>query len=135
MLRPAHRTIRRCPPPSEAFVDRLAGAFTDLISDAEDMLYVGGTAHLSWRAIYTTSLQINELMRPIESVASRLEGTALSIERVRCLCANWPRERIPAMRSLALVAASYGVAQLEAWRRVGNWSSAYGLRRRDQDRV
>ncbi|HEY5260688.1 MAG TPA: heat-inducible transcriptional repressor HrcA [Solirubrobacteraceae bacterium] len=93
------------------FVERLAPAFRGLTSETEDTLYVDGTAHLLSDRRVGDITQINELMSLLERrvVLLRVLRAALGESDVYVRIGR--ENEIPAMRSLAFVAASYGLAR------------------------
>jgi heat-inducible transcriptional repressor len=94
-----------------AFVDRLAPAFGSIKSEIEDTLYVDGTAHLlSSRAIGDLA-EMNELMSMLERRAALLRVLRVALGESDVYVRIGRENEIPAMHSLALVAAGYGVAQ------------------------
>jgi heat-inducible transcriptional repressor len=94
-----------------AFVDRLIPAFSSIKSETEDTLYVDGTAHLlSSRAIGDLA-EMNELMSMLERRAALLHVLRVALGGSDVYVRIGRENEIPAMRSLALVAAGYGVAQ------------------------
>jgi heat-inducible transcriptional repressor len=106
-----------------AFLDALAPAFLDLAATAEDSLYVDGAARLLSEEHRQDLSQINELMTMLErraallSVLSSLSNRPLSVRIGAELEA-------PALRSVALVAAGYGLP----WRTLGTVSVLGPLR-------
>lgn len=94
-----------------AFVDRLAPAFGSLAAEAEDTLYVDGTAHLlSGRPLHEIS-EINELMGVLERRVALLHVLRSAIGESGVYVRIGRENEIPAMHSLALVAAGYGIAR------------------------
>ena len=94
-----------------AFVERLAPAFGTLAAEAEDTLYVDGAAHLlSDRRLHDIS-QINELMSVLERRAALLRVLRAAIGESGVYVRIGRENEIPAMHSLALVAAGYGLAR------------------------
>lgn len=94
-----------------AFVDRLAPAFGSIKSEIEDTLYVDGTAHLlSSRAIGDLT-EMNELMSMLERRAALLRVLRIALGESDVYVRIGRENEIPAMRSLALVAAGYGLAR------------------------
>lgn len=94
-----------------AFVDRLAPAFGGIKSESEDTLYVDGAAHLlSSRAIGDLA-EMNELMSMLERRAALLRVLRAAIGESDIYIRIGRENEIPAMRSLALVAAGYGIAR------------------------
>ncbi|HEX4837921.1 MAG TPA: heat-inducible transcriptional repressor HrcA [Solirubrobacteraceae bacterium] len=98
-----------------AFVDRLAPAFDSLARETEDTLYVDGAAHLlSDRRLHDFS-EINELMGLLERRAALLRVLRAALGESDVYVRIGRENEIPAMRSLALVAAGYGLM----WRKLG----------------
>ncbi len=94
-----------------AFLDRLIPAFGDLAAESEHVLYLDGAARLFSEAQLGDVGQINELMELLERRVALLSvlRTALSEPGVYVRIGH--ENEIPAMRSFAMVAAGYGVAQ------------------------
>ncbi len=99
------------PAMERAFLDRLIPAFGDLAVESEHVLYLEGAARLFSEAHLRDVGQINELMELLERRVALLSvlRTALSEPGVYVRIGH--ENEIPAMRSLAMVAAGYGVAQ------------------------
>jgi heat-inducible transcriptional repressor len=94
-----------------AFLDRLAPAFGQLSSDPEETLYVEGAARLLSEVPLEDVTQINELLGMLERRVALL-GVLRSVLGEPGVYVRIGRENeLPAMRSMALVAASYGVPQ------------------------
>lgn len=94
------------------FLQRLAPAFLqDLPSDAESTLFVGGAGHLLAAGQRENIVELNELMSMLEQRVALLSvlRTVLSAPDVYVRIGQ--ENEIPAMRSLSVVAAAYGVAQ------------------------
>jgi heat-inducible transcriptional repressor len=92
------------------FVDRLAPAFGSLACETDDTLYVEGTAHLlSSRGIGDVT-HMNELMNLLERRAALLRVLRAALGESDVYVRIGRENEIPAMRSLALVAAGYGFA-------------------------
>jgi heat-inducible transcriptional repressor len=94
-----------------AFLGRLIPAFGALAAESEHVLYLDGTARLFSEAHVRDVGQINELMELLERRVALLSvlRTALSEPGVYVRIGH--ENEIPAMRSLAMVATGYGVAQ------------------------
>jgi heat-inducible transcriptional repressor len=94
-----------------AFLARLASAFSDISSETEEALYLDGTGRLFSAGKIQDTAQVNELMSLLERRVAllRMLRTALGESDVYVRIGH--ENEIPAMRSLALVAASYGMAQ------------------------
>jgi heat-inducible transcriptional repressor len=101
-----------------AFVEGLAPAFTDLAATAEDTLYVDGTARLLGEHRFQDLSQINELMGMLERRALLLGVLSAALGERDVLVRIGSENETPALRSLALVAAGYGLPQ----RRLGTVS-------------
>jgi heat-inducible transcriptional repressor len=95
----------------QAFVQRLVSAFDDLASDTEDELYVDGTAKLFSGAHIDDAAQLDGLVSLLERrvVLLRVLRVALGAPGVYVRIGH--ENEVPALRSLALVATGYGVAQ------------------------
>jgi heat-inducible transcriptional repressor len=95
----------------QSFVARLLSAFDDLASEAEDELYVDGTARLFSAAQIEDAAQLDGLVSLLERrvVLLRVLRAALSAPGVYVRIGH--ENEVPALRSLALVATGYGVAQ------------------------
>jgi heat-inducible transcriptional repressor len=98
-----------------AFLRRLAPAFDDLGSDAQDALYVEGTARLFSAGQIEDTAQVNGLMSLLERRVALLEVLRAALGEPGVYVRIGNENEIPAMRSLALVATGYGVA----WRKLG----------------
>ena len=100
------------------FLDQLVPAFGGLGSNAEDTLYVEGTARLFADDQLRDTSQINELMSLLERRVALLRVLRVALGESGVYVRIGQENEIPAMRSLAMVAAGYGVAQ----RRLGTVS-------------
>lgn len=91
------------------FLERLVPAFADLGSEAEDELYVEGTARLFSEGQIEDATQLNGLVSLLERrvVLLRVLRAALGEPGVYVRIGH--ENEIPAMRSLALVATGYGL--------------------------
>jgi heat-inducible transcriptional repressor len=94
-----------------AFVDRLTPAFGDFAHDADDKLYVDGAAHLLTHRCIEDIGQINELMSLLERRAALLRVLRAALGESDVYVRIGRENEIPALRSLALVAAGYGLAR------------------------
>lgn len=94
-----------------SFVDRLALAFGDLAAETEDTLYVDGTAHLLSDRRLRDAIQINELMGLLERRVALLRVLRSVLGEPDVYVRIGRENEIPAMRSLAFVAAGYGLAR------------------------
>jgi heat-inducible transcriptional repressor len=105
----------------QRFLERLAPAFTELADTAEHTLYVDGAARLLREHRFQDVSQLNELMALLERRVTLLGvmASALDLRDVRDVVVRIGRENeAPALHSLAMVAASYGLAR----RRLGTVS-------------
>jgi heat-inducible transcriptional repressor len=93
------------------FLERLAPAFNDLGSEDEDTLYVDGTARLLSDDRLQDTAQIKELMRLLERRVALLRVLRAVLGEPGVYVRIGHENEIPAMRSLALVASGYGMAQ------------------------
>jgi len=93
-----------------AFLERFAPAFGELASEDEDAVYVEGTARLLEAGQLDVSTRVNELVDLLERRVAllRVLRTALSEPGVYVRIGR--ENEHPAMHSLALVAAGYGMA-------------------------
>lgn len=96
-----------------AFVERLAPAFSGLAAEAQDTLYVDGAAHLLADRRLNDVDQVNQLMGLLERRAAllRVLRAALSEPSSDVYVRIGRENELPSMRSLALVAAGYGIAR------------------------
>jgi len=101
-------------PTERAFLDGLRPAFTELAATAEQTLYVDGAARLLSEERFQDIPQLNEVVELLERRVSLLGvlRSALTLSgpsevKVRIGAEN----EMPAFRSLALVAAGYGLPQ------------------------
>lgn len=92
------------------FLRRLAPAFGELACEQEDALYVEGAARLFEAAQIADAKDVNELIGLLERRVAllRVLRTALSEPGVYVRIGH--ENELPAMHSLALVAAGYGIA-------------------------
>ncbi len=97
-------------PRERAFVDRLAPAFGGLAAETQDTLYVDGAAHLLAGGRLLDVEQVNQLMTLLERRAALLRALRAALAQSDVYVRIGRENEIPAMRSLALVAAGYGIA-------------------------
>ncbi|HST55670.1 MAG TPA: heat-inducible transcriptional repressor HrcA [Solirubrobacteraceae bacterium] len=100
------------------FLEQLVPAFSGVAADSEDTLYVDGTARLFADDQLRDAVQINELMGLLERRVALLQVLRAALGETGVYVRIGHENEIPAMRSLAMVAAGYGVAQ----RRLGTVS-------------
>jgi heat-inducible transcriptional repressor len=93
----------------QAFLDRLAPAFTALAETAEHSLYVDGAARLFSENRFQDLTQINELMTILERRVALLDLLRAALSERDVLVRIGRENELPALHSLALVAAGYGL--------------------------
>ncbi len=94
-----------------AFLERLAPAFGDLVTEAEDEIYVDGTARLFSAGQMGDAAQLEGLVGLLERRVSLLRVLRAALGEQGVYVRIGRENEIPAMRSLALVATGYGPAQ------------------------
>ena len=94
-----------------SFLQRLALAFGELSSAAEEALYVEGTARLIGAGQIEDTVQVNELMGLLERRVALLGVLRAALGEPGVYVRIGHENEIPAMRSLAMVATGYGVAR------------------------
>jgi heat-inducible transcriptional repressor len=94
-----------------AFLEHLIPAFSDLASRPEDSLYVEGTGRLLSAGQIEDSGQINELMSLLERRVALLRMLRAALGERGVYVRIGRENEIPAMQSLAMVAAGYGMAR------------------------
>jgi heat-inducible transcriptional repressor len=94
-----------------SFLERLIPAFGDLGSEAEEELYVDGTAKLFTSAQMDDVTQLNGLVSLLERRAALLRVLRTALGEPDVYVRIGQENEIPALRSLALVATGYGLAQ------------------------
>jgi heat-inducible transcriptional repressor len=97
--------------PERAFIDELRPAFTDLAETAEDSLYVDGAARLLSEDRFQDLSQINQLMEMLERRVVLLGVLRSALSQREVYVRIGGENELPALRSLAVVAASYGLPQ------------------------
>jgi heat-inducible transcriptional repressor len=96
-------------PGEQAFLARLAPAFTELAETAEHTLYVDGAARLISEHRFQDLSQINELMTILERRVALLDLLRAALSERDVLVRIGSENELPALQSLALVAAGYGL--------------------------
>jgi heat-inducible transcriptional repressor len=91
------------------FLDRLLPAFTELAATAEDSLYVDGAARLLSEHRFQDLSQINELMQLLEGRVALLEMLRTALDERDVIVRIGAENTAPALRSLAMVTAGYGL--------------------------
>jgi len=100
------------PPTEREFLDALAPVFTELEASAQATLYVEGTAKLFTIGRVAEVSELNLLMDMLERRVVLLEVLRSALTAPRDVAVRIGTENeTPALRSLALVAASYGLPQ------------------------
>jgi heat-inducible transcriptional repressor len=95
----------------EAFLAELAPAFTELADTAHDTLYVEGAARLVREHRFQDLSQINGLMQMLEERMALLGLLRTALGSRDVLVRIGRENEVPALSSLALVAANYGLPQ------------------------
>jgi heat-inducible transcriptional repressor len=93
------------------FLERFAPAFGDLGSEAEDSLYVEGTARLFSSVQIEDTGQVNELISLLERRVALLRVLRAALGESGVYVRIGRENELPAMRSLGLVATGYGRAR------------------------
>ena len=93
----------------QAFLEQLEPAFTELADTAQDTLYVDGAARLIAENRVQDLRQINELMTVLERRVALLGVLRVALGERDVLVRIGGENELPALRSLALVAAAYGL--------------------------
>jgi heat-inducible transcriptional repressor len=107
-----------------AFLDGLRPAFTELADTAGNTLYVEGAARLLSEDRFQDLSQLNALMDMLERRAALLSVLSSALGERQVYVRIGGENEAPALRSAALVAASYGLPQ----RRLGTVSVIGPLR-------
>jgi len=95
----------------QRFLEGLAPAFLQLAETAEDSLYLEGTARLVSGQRFADVSQLNELMSMLERRVSLLGVLRSALDSRDVLVRIGAENESPALRSMALVAAGYGLPQ------------------------
>jgi heat-inducible transcriptional repressor len=93
------------------FIEELAPAFRDLAATAEDTLYVDGAHRLVSEYRFHDVSQLNALMEMLERRVSMLGMLTEALDARRLYVRIGGENTEPALQSLSLVAANYGLAQ------------------------
>ncbi|MGH2831646.1 MAG: heat-inducible transcriptional repressor HrcA [Solirubrobacteraceae bacterium] len=94
-----------------AFLDHITSAFGDLADEQHDTLYVDGTAHLLSHGQLMELDQINDLMGLLERRVALLALLREALGKPDVYVRIGQENDNPAMRSMAIIAAGYGVAR------------------------
>jgi heat-inducible transcriptional repressor len=98
-------------PTERAFVEQLAPAFTELAGTAENSLYVDGAARLLSEHRFQDVRQLNALLEALERRVSLLGMLSAALAERDTYVRIGGENEMPALRSLSLVAANYGLPQ------------------------
>ena len=93
------------------FLDALSPVFTDLEEGSQDTLYVDGTARLLSDGRFGDVSELNSLMDMLERRVTLLGMLRTVLNKRDVLVRIGAENDTPALRSLALVAAGYGLPQ------------------------
>jgi heat-inducible transcriptional repressor len=99
------------PATERAFITELAPAFTELAETADDTLYVDGAHRLVSEYRFQDVSQLNALMEMLERRVSMLEVLTAALASRGLYVRIGGENPEPALRSLSLVAANYGLPQ------------------------
>jgi heat-inducible transcriptional repressor len=99
------------PATEKAFVGELASAFLDLAETAEDTLYVDGAHRLMTEYRFQDVSQLNSLMEMLERRVSLLGVLSAALDSRGSYVRIGIENPEPALHSLSLVAANYGLPQ------------------------
>ena len=92
-----------------AFVDGISPAFTSLATSAEVSLYVEGAGRLLSERSLTDRSGLNDLMTMLERRVALLEMLREALDRRDVVVRIGTENETPALRSLSLVTAGYGL--------------------------
>ena len=98
-------------PTERAFIRQLAPAFTQLAETAESTLYVEGAARLLSEHRFQDVSQLNQLLEVLERRVSLLGLLSRALDERDIYVRIGGENEMPALRSLSLVAANYGLPQ------------------------
>lgn len=93
----------------QVFIDELAPAFTELADVAQETLYMGGTARLLTEHRFEDVSHLNDLMELLERRVTLLSILSEALSQRDVYVRIGRENAAPALRSLAVVAASYGL--------------------------
>jgi heat-inducible transcriptional repressor len=96
-------------PTEKDFLDHFAPAFGTLASEAEESLYVEGTARLFSAGQIEDADQVNELIALLERRVALLRVLREALGEPGIYVRIGQENELPAMRSLAVVATGYGI--------------------------
>jgi heat-inducible transcriptional repressor len=93
------------------FLARFAPGFNELAHEGEDAIYVEGTARLLEAGQLDVGARVNELVDLLERRVALLRVLRMALSEPGMYVRIGRENELPAMHSLALVAAGYGMAQ------------------------
>ena len=96
-------------PKERVFLDRLSPALTQLAETADDSLYFDGAARLMSEHRFQDLTQINEIMQMLEGRVTLLAMLRSALDERDVLVRIGSENEAPALRSLAMVTAGYGL--------------------------
>ena len=99
------------PPTERAFLEQLAPAFTELARTADTTLYFDGAARLMADYRFQDVTQLNALLELLERRVSLLGLLTEALSERDIYVRIGAENAMPALRSLSLVAANYGLPQ------------------------
>jgi heat-inducible transcriptional repressor len=99
------------PPTERGFLEQLAPAFTELVETAENTLYFDGAARLLSEYRFQDVTQLNALLELLERRVSLLGLLSAALGERDIYVRIGGENAVPALHSLSLVAANYGLPQ------------------------
>jgi heat-inducible transcriptional repressor len=99
------------PPTERVFLDQLAPAFTELVETADHTLYFDGAARLLSEYRFQDVTQLNALLGLLERRVSLLGLLSAALTERDIYVRIGGENEMPALQSLSLVAANYGLPQ------------------------
>ena len=98
-------------PSERAFLETIAPAFTELVETAENTLYFDGAARLMSEYRFQDVSQLNALLEMLERRVSLLGLLSAALTERDIYVRIGGENDVPALQSLSLVAANYGLPQ------------------------
>jgi heat-inducible transcriptional repressor len=102
---------RALAPSERAFLETLAPAFTELVETADNTLYFDGAARLLSEYRFQDVTQLNALLEMLERRVSLLGMLSAALTERDIYVRIGGENAAPALQSLSLVAANYGLPQ------------------------